>query len=146
MARHGRGVFFFFIINLEVYLKKTAPYIGNVLKRQKHQEIKVRCSSNPEREIQEKEGKTKHHSRRVARKKDLNSRMDRSRSSKLLEFHSLQIHHIKQCGTILQTTILRCRLKLQDQQSNKSATLCGITQQIPNKQKIILLISEAIGQ
>ena len=62
---------FFLISNLEVYWKNTAPYIGNVLKRQKHQEIKVKCSSNPEREIQEKEGKTKHHSRRVAKKKDL---------------------------------------------------------------------------
>ena len=129
------------ISNLDVYWKNTAPYIGNVLKRQKHQEVKVQYSSNLEREKQEKEGKTKHHSRRVAKKKDLNSRMDHSRSSKLLKFHSRQIHHIKQCSTILQTTILRCRLKLQDQQSNKSATLCGITQQIPNKQKITLLIS-----
>ena len=79
---------YFLISNLKVYWKNTAPYIGNVLKRQKHQEIKVQCSSNPEREIQEKEGKTKHHSRRVEKKKDLNSRMDRSRSSKLLEFCS----------------------------------------------------------
>ena len=72
--------------------------------------------------------------------------MDCSQSSKLLEFRSRQIHHIKQRGTILQITILRCCLKLQDQQSNKSATLCGITQQIPNKQKIILHISDAIEQ
>ena len=43
-------------------------------------------------------------------------------------------------------TILQCCLKLHDQQSNKSTTLCGITQQIPNKQKIILHISKAMGQ
>ena len=73
----------------------------------KHQETKVQESSNPGREKQEKEDKTKHHSRRVKKKKDLNSRMDRSRSSKLLEFRSRQIHHIKQCGTILQIAILR---------------------------------------
>ena len=78
---------FFLISNLKVYWKNTAPYIGNVLKRQRHQEIKVQCSSNPKKEIQETEGKTKHHSRRVEKKKkNLNSRMDRSRSSKLLEF------------------------------------------------------------
>ena len=98
------------------------------------------------RETRKKKGKTKHHSRRVKKKKDLNSRKDRSQPSKLLEFHSHQIHHIKQCGTNLQITILRCRLKLQDQQSNKSTTLCGITQQTPNKQKIILHISKAIWQ
>ena len=91
----GTYIYFFLISNLKVYWKNTAPYIGNVLKRQKHQENKVKCSSNLEREIQEKEGKTKHHSRRVEKKKDLNSRMDRSRSSKLLEFRSRQIHHIK---------------------------------------------------
>ena len=94
-SRISISFFFFLISNLKVYWKNTAPYIGNVLKRQKHQENKVQCSSNPEREIQGKEGKTKHHSRRVEKKKDLNSRMDRSRSSKLLEFRSRQIRHIK---------------------------------------------------
>ena len=53
---------FFLISNLKIYWRNTTPYIGNVLKRKKHQENKVQCSSNPEREIQEKEGKTKHHS------------------------------------------------------------------------------------
>ena len=72
----------------------------------------------------------------LKKKKDLNSRKDHLRPSKLLEFHSRQIHLIKQCGTNLQITILRCRLKLHDQQSNKSTTFCGITQQIPNKQKM----------
>ena len=48
----------FFFDKLKVYWKNTESYIGNVLKRQKHQENKVQCSSNPEREIQEKEGKT----------------------------------------------------------------------------------------
>ena len=121
-------------------------YIGNVWKRQKNQETKLQRSSNTGREIQEKCGKTKHHSRRVKKKKYLNSRMDCSRPSKLLEFRSRQIHHIKQCGTILHITILWCRLKLHDHQSNKSTTPRSITPQIPNKQKIILHISYAIGQ
>ena len=54
------------------------------------------------------------------KKKDLSSTMDRSRPSKLLEFCSCQIHHIKQCSTNLQITILQWRLKLHVQQSNKS--------------------------
>ena len=139
--------FFFFLISNGKYIlkKNTAPYIGNVLDRQKHQETKLQWLNKIGREKQEKEGKTKHHSRRVKQKKDLNSRMDRSRPSKLLAFCSRQIHHIKQCGTILHITILRWRLKLHDQHSNKSTTLCGITQQIPNKQKTILHISKAKG-
>ena len=112
----------------------------------KHQETKLQWSSKTGRESQEKDGKTKHHSRRVKKKKDLNSRMDHSHPSKLLVFRSRQIHHIKQCGTILHIAILWCRLQLHDQQSNKSTTLCCITQQIPNKQKTILHISYAIGQ
>ena len=52
-------------------MKKHSHVHRNVLKRQKHQEIKVQCLSNPEREIQEKEGKTEHHSRRVEKKKRL---------------------------------------------------------------------------
>ena len=71
--------------------------------------------------------------------------MDRSRPSKLLAFRSHQIHHIKQCSTILRITILWWHLKLHDQHSNKSTTFCGITQRIPNKQKTILHISKAKG-
>ena len=97
---------------------------------------KYNDQSTHEGRNKKKNGKTKHHSRRVKKKKDLNSRMDRSRPSKLLVFRSCQVHHIKQCGTILHITILRCRLKLHDQQSNKSTTLCSITQQIPNKQAV----------
>ena len=89
---------FFFLISKGRYIKKknSAPYIGNVLRRQKHQETKLQRSNKAGRDKQEKAGKTKHHSRRVRKKKDLNSRMDRSRPSKLLAFRSLQIHHIKQ--------------------------------------------------
>ena len=136
-------IFFFFLISNGKYIlkKNTTPYIGNVLDRQKHQETKLQWSNKIRREKQEKDGITKHHSRRVKKKKDLNSRMDHSRPPKLLAFHSRQIHYIKQCGTILHITILRWCLKLHDQQSNKSTTLSGITQQIPNKQKTILHIS-----
>ena len=94
----GTGDFFFFLISKGRYIikKNSAPYIGNVLRRQKHQETKLQRSNKAGRDKQEKAGKTKHHSRRVRKKKDLNSRMDRSRPSKLLAFRSLQIHHIKQ--------------------------------------------------
>ena len=49
------------------YIKKknSAPYIGNVLTRQKHQETKLQRSNKAGRDKQEKAGKTKHHSRRV---------------------------------------------------------------------------------
>ena len=138
--------FFFLISNGRYILNNTARYIGNVLDRQKHQETKLQWSNKTRRDKQEKDSKTKHHSRRVKKKKDLNSRMDRSRPSKLLAFCSRQIHHNKQWGSILQITILRWHLKLQDQQSNKSTTLCSIPQQIPNKQNTILYISKAKGQ
>ena len=49
--------------------KNTAPYIGNVLDRQKHQETKLQWSNKTGRDKQEKDGKTKHHSRRVKMKR-----------------------------------------------------------------------------
>ena len=65
-------MFFFLISNGRYILKKnTAPYIGNVLDRQKHQETKVQRSNKIGRDKQEKDGKTKHHSRRVKKKKKL---------------------------------------------------------------------------
>ena len=134
-------LFLFWISNIKILLKTHSPVHRKCTKRQKHQETKLQWLSNTGRDIQEKDGKTRHHSSRVKKKKDLNSIMDHSRPLKLLEFRSHQIHHIKQCGTNLQITILRWRLKLHVQQSNKSTTLSGITQQIPNKQKIILHIS-----
>ena len=138
-------IFFILISNIKTSLK-LRPVHRECTKKAKTSRNQSTMINQHGREKQEKKGKTKHHSRRVKRKKDLNSRMDHSRPSKLLEFRSRQIHHIKQCGTNLQITILRCHLILQDQQSNKSTTLCGITQQTPNKQKIILHISKAIGQ
>ena len=124
--------FFFLISDIKILSKKknnTAQYIGNVLNGQKHQDTKLQRSRKTRRERQEKDGKTKHHSRRVKKTKDLNSRMDHSHPSKLLAFRSHHIHHIKQCGTIFHISILWCRLKLHDQESSKSTTLCKITQQ-----------------
>ena len=138
-------IFFILISNIKTSLK-LRPVHRECTKKAKTSRNQSSMINQHRKGETRKKGKTKHHSRRVKKKKDLNSRMDRSRPSKLLEFRSRQIHHIKQCSTNLQITVLRCRLKLQDQQSNKSTTLCGITQQTPNNQKIILHISKAIGQ
>ena len=46
--------------------------------------------------------------RRVCKKKELTSSNDCLHPSKHLAFLSLQIHHIKQCGTSLQKSILQC--------------------------------------
>ena len=73
-------VFFFFLIsNIKFLLKTHSPVHRKSTKRQKHQETNLQWSSNTGRDIQEKDGKTRHHSRRVKKKKDLNSIMDSSR-------------------------------------------------------------------
>ena len=84
------------------------------------------------REKQEKCDKATLQKRIVCKKKDLISNKDRSHPSKHLALLSLQIHHIKQCGTSLQKKILQCRLNLPCQDSNNSTTLRGITQWSPN--------------
>ena len=71
-----------------------------------------------EGEKQEKCNKAILQSRRVCKEKDLISSNDRSHLSKHLAFISLQKHHIKQCGTSLQKSILQCRLNLPCQDSN----------------------------
>ena len=71
-------------------------------------------------EGKDKNSVTEPHSKQgECKKKDLISSKDRLQPSKHLAFLSLQIHHIKQCGTSLQKSILRCCLKLIFQDSNK---------------------------
>ena len=68
--------FFFLLISIiKILLKTHSPVHRICTKRQKHQETKLQWSSNAGREIQEKDGKTRHHSRRVKRMKDLSSIM-----------------------------------------------------------------------
>ena len=90
--------------------------------------------------------KTKLHSRRVRKKKNLMSRIDRSQSSKHLAFHSRHMHQNKQCGTNLHKPIFRCLPNFPYQEANTSLTLYGITQYIPNKQKTIDHNSYVVGQ
>ena len=86
-------------------------------------------------DVKNKKNATKPHSKQgVCKKKDLISSKDRSRPSKKQAFLSLQIHHIKKCGTSLQKSILRCRPNLPCQDSNNSITISDITQCSPNKQ------------
>ena len=94
----------------------------------KNQEPKSQWSSKAGREKQEQCDKATLQARRVCMKKDLISSKERSHPSKHLAFLYLQIHHIKQCSTSLQKTILRCRPNLPCQDSNASSTLSGITQ------------------
>ena len=99
-----------------------------------NQETKLQWSSKIGREKQEECDKATLHIRIVCKKKDLISSKDRSHPPKHLAFLLLQIHHIKQCSTSLQKSILRCLLNLPCQDSNNSITLWGITQWSPNKQ------------
>ena len=79
--------------------------------------------SKTRREKQEKCGNAALQTRRVCKKKDLISSKDCSHPSKHLAFRLLQIHHIKECSTILQNSILRCRPNLPCQDLNISITL-----------------------
>ena len=61
---------------------------------------KITTTSKIGREKQEKWDKATLLSKRVCKKKDLISSVERSHPSKLLAFFSCQIHHIKQCSTV----------------------------------------------
>ena len=68
--------FFFLISNIKILLKEHRPIHRKCTKeakvsRNQIQETKLQRSSNTGRETQEKGGKTKHHSRRVKKKKRL---------------------------------------------------------------------------
>ena len=112
----------------------------------KNQEPKLQWSSKREREKQEKCDRATLQTRRVCKKKDLISSKDCSHLSKQQALLPLQIHHIKQCGTSLQKSILRCHPNLPSQDSNNSITLSDITQCSPNKQNINDHNSQATGQ
>ena len=91
-----------------------------------NQEPKLQRSSKTVREEQERWQKTTLQSRRVCKKQDLISSVERSHPSKLSAFLSRQIHHIKQWDTSLQKSMLRCCPNLPCQDSNNSITLWGI--------------------
>ena len=103
--------FFFFDRQRKNFIKKKIanPSTLGMYYGGKNQEPKLQWSSKTGREKQEKCDRATLQARRVCKKKDLISSKDRSHPSKHLAFVSLQIHHIKQCGTSLQKSILQCR-------------------------------------
>ena len=128
--------FLFFIGNEKKFIKKklACPSSLEMYCGGKNQEPKLQWSSKARREKQEKCDKATLQIRRVCKNKDLISNKDHPHPSKHPVFLSLQIHHIKQCGTSLQKTVLRCHPNLPCQDSNSWITSCGITQWSPNKQ------------
>lgn len=74
-------------------------------------------------------------SNKVLEKNNFSSGKFLSKSSNLLLFLSHQIHHIEQWGTTFQTASLWWRPSFPCQQANRSTTVLGITQWIPNKMK-----------
>jgi hypothetical protein len=68
--------------------------------------------------------------------------MELSKSSKQLRFISFQTHQKMHIGTIFQITAL-LGLTTFHQQANKSITLLGITQDIPNQAKRVFHRAEA---
>ena len=89
---------------------------------------------------------TENQSNKVQKKRSLRLGMECSMSSKHLPFLSFQIHHIKQRGTTFQISPLRWRPKRPCQQAKSRTTDIGMTQQTPNKPKIISHNSEATRQ
>ena len=67
----------------------------------KNQEPRLKRSIRSGRDKQEQGGKNKLQSRRVLKKKDFISRIDRSQSSKYLAFCSRHKHQNKQCSANL---------------------------------------------
>ena len=92
-----------------------------------NQKTKLQLSTGTDRDKQEHDGKTRLHSRRVRKKKDCISKIDRSQFSKHLAFHSRHKHQNKQCGTNLQKSIFWYLPNLPFQEANNSITLYGIT-------------------
>ena len=72
---------------------------------------KITIIKQNKKEKQEKCDRATLQLRRVCKKEELISSNDRLHPSKHLAFLSLQIHHIKQCGTSFQKSILQCRLQ-----------------------------------
>ena len=73
-----------------------------------HQTHKLQRSSILKKLKQGKRLKEELHSSKVWRRRDLNSKINRSFPSKHLEFHSRQIHHRTQCGTARHKSMLWC--------------------------------------
>ena len=109
--------FFFWIGNEKKIIKKKIANLST-LRMYYGAKIKNQNYNDQVKDKQEKCDRATLQVRRVCKKKDLISTKDQSYLSKHLAFLSLQIHHIKQCGTSLQKSILWCRpnLPCQDKQ------------------------------
>ena len=100
VQKYSREEIFFFQQVTKNFIKKKQPTqvhwgctVGAKIKNQNYNDQVIG------REKQEKCYRATLHTRRVCKKKDLISSKDCSHPSKYLAFLSLQIHHIKQCGT-----------------------------------------------
>ena len=90
--------------------------------------------------------KANNQSNKVLKKKSLRSRIDLSISSKQWLFLSLQRHYIKPWGTMDHIKPFQWWPKLPCQHPNNPKTVCGITQDTPNKPETIDHRSIATGQ
>ena len=96
---------FFWIGNEKKIIKKKIANLST-LRMYCGAKIKNQNYNDQVKDKQEKCDRATLQVRRVCKKKDLISTKDQSHLSKHLAFLSLQIHHIKQCGTSLQKSIL----------------------------------------
>ena len=97
-------------------------------------------------ELIENKPKLRTKSYKVWKNKSLRAEVYLLQSSKCRAFLSLQRYHIKQWGTIFQTTIFRWSLRRPCHPAQRSSTWQGITQCTPNKPKIIDHSSQAMEQ
>ena len=100
-----RIFFFFWIGNEKKIIKKKIANLST-LRMYYGAKIKNQNYNDQVKDKQEKCDRATLQVRRVCKKKDSISTKDQSHLSKHLAFLSLQIHHIKQCGTSLQKSIL----------------------------------------
>ena len=134
------------ISNLKVYWKNTAPYIGNVQKRQKTSRNQSTMIKQPRKGITRKRRYTQtpfEKSRKEKRLKLKNGPIAILKASQI-PFppdtpHQTVRHNPPNNYVTMSPEVTRPAIQ-------QVHYLCGITQQIPNKQKIILHTSNAIGQ
>lgn len=87
-------------------VNERVKYTGSILWVQHYQALKLQCSIRSKRDLKENEPKARVQSNRDLNKSSLRLRVVLSNHSKLLAFHSHQIHQIKQWGTTFQMAML----------------------------------------
>ena len=127
-------VFFFFLISNK-YIYQESPNYTGIIPGWNNQLQKLLKSNKSTIEKEEKFLKAVSQSNKVQKKKNLRSGIKCSVSSKLLLFLSLQMHHIRQFGIIVQMWPFRWRPNWPCQQTRSSTTDFGITQKFPKRAK-----------